>query len=121
MLLNDHNPAIVTRNLILLVILALVADSSVAAELALHFWYSAWLPEEYLEQIFATQAVMAECFALEDSALNIAFGAQSTIMGKFERGTMMDLPWQLSSRHELQKANREIERVRVVPNILSWY
>lgn len=45
--LNDINPHIVSRNIALLLILGTIPDEVVAADIALHFWYSVFLPMEY--------------------------------------------------------------------------
>lgn len=50
-LLNDANPFVFCRNLILLLILGGVPDENLAADVALHFWYSVFMPAEYRLQI----------------------------------------------------------------------
>lgn len=47
MLLNDHNPYIVLRNLLLLLILGKYADQHSVVDVALHFWYSTFVPVHY--------------------------------------------------------------------------
>ncbi|KAF9533232.1 hypothetical protein CPB83DRAFT_538125 [Crepidotus variabilis] len=46
-LVNDYNLPIVCRNIILLLILANVPDEMEAADIALHFWYSVFMPMSY--------------------------------------------------------------------------
>ncbi|RXW19088.1 hypothetical protein EST38_g6766 [Candolleomyces aberdarensis] len=46
-LINDANPYVFCRNLALLLILACVPDEKLAADIALHFWYSVFMPAEY--------------------------------------------------------------------------
>jgi hypothetical protein len=45
--LNDHEYLITLRNIILLQILGTVSDIRLAADIALHFWYSAFMPRDY--------------------------------------------------------------------------
>lgn len=47
MVINDLTLPVVCRNIILLLILGTIPDEVFAAEIALHFWYSAFLPFEY--------------------------------------------------------------------------
>jgi hypothetical protein len=45
--MNDHNPYVVARNLLLLMVITGVNDESLAADIALHLWYSAFIPLDY--------------------------------------------------------------------------
>lgn len=49
-LINDNILTISARHVILLILLGTTADESLAADLALHFWYSAFVPVEYKEK-----------------------------------------------------------------------
>jgi hypothetical protein len=46
-LLNDFSPHVVVRNIILLLCLGNIVDEATAVDVALHFWYSAFMPIEY--------------------------------------------------------------------------
>lgn len=50
-LINDADPHIVLRNTILLQTLGCIEDKAKAVDIALHTWYSAFLPEDYYAQI----------------------------------------------------------------------
>ncbi|KAJ2921112.1 hypothetical protein H1R20_g15980, partial [Candolleomyces eurysporus] len=50
-LINDGNPYVFCRNLVLLLILACVPDEKLAADVALHFWYSVFIPTQYRLQV----------------------------------------------------------------------
>lgn len=50
-LINDLNDYTVLRNLFILETLGTVADHAKAADIALHVWYSAFIPQQYLAQI----------------------------------------------------------------------
>lgn len=49
--LNDHNPMVVCRNLMILSILGIISDVEEAAEHALHLWYSVFQPISYQTRI----------------------------------------------------------------------
>jgi hypothetical protein len=50
---NDLQPRVSTRNLLLLLAIAGVRNQDLAADIALHFWYSAFMPKEYNDRIAA--------------------------------------------------------------------
>ncbi|KAF5361312.1 hypothetical protein D9758_010291 [Tetrapyrgos nigripes] len=49
--INDRDPMVQCRNLLLLIILGMVPDLSDATEIALHFWYSLFLPSSWLSKL----------------------------------------------------------------------
>ncbi|KIJ61530.1 hypothetical protein HYDPIDRAFT_31140 [Hydnomerulius pinastri MD-312] len=53
-LLNDVSHPIVSRNIVLLLILGAVPNEAIAANMAIHFWFSAFLPSAYRLRILAT-------------------------------------------------------------------
>ncbi|KJA20347.1 hypothetical protein HYPSUDRAFT_203842 [Hypholoma sublateritium FD-334 SS-4] len=65
-LINDYSPDIVARNIILVLILATIPDENLAADIALHFWYSAWMPREYKERIEVLIAQFLHDWCCED-------------------------------------------------------
>ena len=46
-ILSDYEPIVVLRNIIILLALGCTPDKTKAAELALHAWYSAFVPNEH--------------------------------------------------------------------------
>ena len=52
-LLNDKCLPVVARNIVILLILGTVPDETMAADIALHFWYSVFMPAEYRTSILA--------------------------------------------------------------------
>ncbi|OJA20467.1 hypothetical protein AZE42_04908 [Rhizopogon vesiculosus] len=52
-LINDRTLPVVTRNIAILLILGTVSDETMAADIALHFWYSVFIPAEYGNNISA--------------------------------------------------------------------
>ncbi|OAX32095.1 hypothetical protein K503DRAFT_20610 [Rhizopogon vinicolor AM-OR11-026] len=55
-LMNDINLPVVARNLTTLLILGTVSDETLAADMALHFWYSVFMPVEYCTKIMVMVA-----------------------------------------------------------------
>ena len=70
-LLNDFNPVVFNRNLLILLILLLVEDECLAVDIALHFWYSVFIPIEYQMQIGATVVTSALPALLEHRRLSL--------------------------------------------------
>ena len=55
-LLNDHSIFVVVRNILLLMFLGTIADKRKAVDIALHFWYSAFIPQEYHAELLSIAA-----------------------------------------------------------------
>ncbi|KAG0697937.1 hypothetical protein DFH29DRAFT_944009 [Suillus ampliporus] len=55
-LLNDFCSPVVARNIVILLILGTVPDETMAVDIALHFWYSVFMPAEYGSIIMALVA-----------------------------------------------------------------
>lgn len=51
--LNDHQPRVVLRNTLILYVLLEIEDKFLAAEIALHLWYSTFMPVEYEARILS--------------------------------------------------------------------
>lgn len=79
-LINDHSREIVARNIILILILATIPDENLAADIALHFWYSAWMPREYKERIEVLIAQFLHDWCLvDDLSSTLSFGAHGCL------------------------------------------
>ncbi|KAF6752082.1 hypothetical protein DFP72DRAFT_991169 [Ephemerocybe angulata] len=52
-LINDGNPFVAYRNIMLLLILGTLPEEDMAVDIALHFWYSTFMPAEYHVQLSA--------------------------------------------------------------------
>ncbi|RXW23557.1 hypothetical protein EST38_g2280 [Candolleomyces aberdarensis] len=75
-LLNDA-PPIASQNLLLLTTLATVPDEVLAADIALHYWYSAFLLPEYEAQVqLAADIVLNK---IQDEQGNVPLGEKSTL------------------------------------------
>ncbi len=112
MLLNDHNPTIVARNLLLLLLLGMIPDMESAVELALHFWYTIMLPMEYNIYLQCILTMVAECYQ-DDGTLDISIGRGSKVRAKLQSSVFTMMLSMVTSRYGLQEANAEIDRVQL--------
>ncbi|KAF8626500.1 hypothetical protein AX17_006553 [Amanita inopinata Kibby_2008] len=110
-LFNDGTLPIVFRNAVLLYILGTVEDESLAADMALHFWYSAFLPVEYRIRI---SAVVTPFLAnLYD---NHPIGPLSTIRCLFPTDVKEHFLHFCSSSFPIGEAQEELDCVRNAPH-----
>lgn len=77
--LNDISPEVASRNLLLLQVFNGIPDPKLAADIALHLWYSAFLPQEHLERIY-------RCWLLPSDKPNIRRTAQGMHLDWKEEG-----------------------------------
>lgn len=113
-LLNDLNLVIVCRNVMLLLILGNIPDESVAADIALHFWYSAFMPMEYCLQL----SVIASKFIpqTKNGKIVIPLGPYSTLSFCLpEEATHVFLSF-ISSTLTMDDSQKEYDRVRNAPS-----
>ncbi|KAK7445724.1 hypothetical protein VKT23_014719 [Stygiomarasmius scandens] len=84
MLINDFNPVVVSRNFLILMILGLLSDIDEATELALHLWYSVFLPESWNTHVLTIlEAVRFEL----DRSHRFSFGPNSNLNITFSNDT----------------------------------
>ncbi|KAJ2921018.1 hypothetical protein H1R20_g16078, partial [Candolleomyces eurysporus] len=76
-LLNDVTTPIACRNLALLLILGTIPDEALAADVALHLWYSVFLPKEYRVQVGL--AIAAALDKSCDDSTSVPVGRRSTV------------------------------------------
>lgn len=80
LLLNDINIPNVCRNIVLLLIMGNVSDETTAADIALHFWYSVFMPGEYRLQITAILTkFLADLHATGGIGTPLRLGPQSLL------------------------------------------
>ena len=72
-LINDHNSIVTLRNILTLLILGSVSDKRVAADIALHFWYSAFLSARYYTRI----AMLAAEVVASQANLSVELGPRA--------------------------------------------
>jgi hypothetical protein len=113
-LLNDLNLAIVCRNVMLLLILGNIPDESLAADIALHFWYSAFMPMEYRLQLSTLVSKFIQ--QTKDGKVVIPLGPHSTLSCCLpEEATYFFLHF-ISSNLTVGDAQEEYDRVRNAPS-----
>lgn len=115
--LNDREPMVVLRNILLLVILGTTEDDVEAAELALHLWYSAFLRER--QQARVSEALIKIMGPMiRNGNFSVKLGKQSNISGTMSMQTRTTLGMIFESNLEFGDIVNEINRVRYVPLLL---
>lgn len=79
MLVNDDDPVVITRLLIILSMLGSAEDTRNACDAALHYWYSAALVEGYSEKILPL-TMGALIHKIEDGSFNLVPGYDGTTL-----------------------------------------
>ena len=113
-LVNDWTLPVVCRNLILLFILGTIPDEAMAADIALHFWYSAFMPGEYRLRLSS----MLSSFLTQHCPVASAFplGPHSTLSCALPPNVMPHLLHCISSSLSLDDVQGEYDRVRTAPS-----
>lgn len=120
-LINDKNPAVTSRNLVLLLILGTLPDEDTAVDAALHFWYSAFMPAEYHMQMCAALNRFLRHLDDEPAPGPFALGGDSTLS---VHGSPTSMPmlygffqrYISSSSISMDEAQIEYDRVRSAPS-----
>lgn len=116
-LLNDREPIIVVRNIILLLILGTMSEKEIATDLALHFWYSAMVPTEYdlqLQQILLGFVETLDRSELDILSMSTSLGPNSTLSGKLGPRVMTALAQMTYVHYDVEDISKELQRVRFV-------
>lgn len=117
-LLNDREPLIVLRNILLLLILGKVTDKVKAADIALHMWYSAFVPAEYdIATLSILVPFLDEIERSEEGEIltfSSSLGTNSTLSGVTSTEVGLWLGTMMGVQHELSDVAKELERVRCV-------
>ena len=114
-LLNDFNPFIFCRNIVLLLILGNVSDETIAADMALHFWYSAFIPVEYRLQLSAILLPFLQSFLQQDQPTTI-LGSRSKLSTTFSKDVAMIFSHFISCSLSVGDIQDEYNRVRTAPS-----
>ncbi|KAH8101977.1 hypothetical protein BXZ70DRAFT_987516 [Cristinia sonorae] len=116
-LLNDGEPNIVIRNIMLLLILGSTLNPMDAANVALHFWYSVYLPEEYFTFIvFRMGDFSAHAMNHKEESYSTKIGSRAVLSGEMSKRffhLMTQMP--LNASYGVQGVKREMNRVRFGP------
>ena len=112
-LLNDINPSIVCRNILLLLILGNIQDEVIAADIALHFWYSAFMPMEYRFQISAVLSKFLQ--QTKEGKIIVPLGLRSTLSCYLPEDATYFFLHFISDSISIHDAQEEYSRVRNAP------
>ncbi|CCL98311.1 uncharacterized protein FIBRA_00305 [Fibroporia radiculosa] len=113
--LNDHNPMIVARNLALLILLSSTENKRKAADLAVHYWYSAFVPEMYNAEMKLAVTNVLTSFD-DDCSLSHSLSTKSRLEGCPGKAVMSTLAQCLISERSygMTDAQNELVRSRVI-------
>ncbi|KAI0308664.1 hypothetical protein OF83DRAFT_196974 [Amylostereum chailletii] len=107
--LNDRDPILSFRNALTLSILGGEQDKQEAARIALHLWYSCFLPPEYDARVSShEQKIMTSG---KDGHLDLHLSQRSTLQGKLDPDFCRIMS-AASSSLTYEDIKREIQRVR---------
>jgi len=113
-LLNDFNPFIFCRNVVLLLILGNVSDETIAADMALHFWYSTFMPAEYSVQLSAILLPFLQ--QVSQGNLTVTLGPRSKLTTIFSQDVAKIFSHFISSSLSIGDIQDEYDRVRTAPS-----
>lgn len=116
-LLNDHNVPIVCRNIVILLILGTIPDKTVAADIALHFWYSVFMPEEHCISISAIIALsMKRAYDQGFGSLVIPLGQNSSLTCTITKPMSIFFGHYISTSFSVQEIQGQYDKVRNAPS-----
>lgn len=116
-LLNDHNVPIVCRNIVILLILGTTADKAMAADIALHFWYSMFMPAEYRISISAIITLwMKRAYDQGFGSLVIPLGQNSSLTFTITKPMCIYLGHYNSTSFSVQDIQNQYDKVRNAPS-----
>jgi len=117
-LLNDASKVIVSRNIVLLLILGAMTNESVAADIALHFWYSVFLPDEHRLRILASLVLILQQHTDKTELLSVGLGRRAKLTCLVPREITDHLLYTVGPILSTAQAQEEYERVYATPGRL---
>jgi hypothetical protein len=111
LVINDRDPFVTLRNILLLQMLGTITDKREAVDLALHFWYSAFIPAEYHLQIS-----MIAMELLQDGSRNVALGPNAHLQADVNHDMRMMCGALCMSEqaYDMSHAANELGRIRYI-------
>ena len=107
--INDQAPIVCLRNLVLLILLGTIEDPSVAAELSLHLWYSAFTQMGHPLMVISTIAPLIPTFS--NPKFSIELGSTSRLSGALSSDTVTLLGIMLQANADVSTTQAEMDRV----------
>ncbi|KDQ11253.1 hypothetical protein BOTBODRAFT_57569 [Botryobasidium botryosum FD-172 SS1] len=107
-LLNDREPIIFIRNILLLRLLGMIPDHAQAAEIALHYWYSASVPPEF-------ETKMAETMQGWTKGV-CKLGSQATLSSKIDTSVKFMAMGILNAQYTIGDAYKSMNGARFAPS-----
>ncbi|KAI0315993.1 hypothetical protein OF83DRAFT_1245784 [Amylostereum chailletii] len=116
--LNDRNPFVSIRNVLILSILGSMRDKRIAADIALHMWYSSFVPENYHTAIALCAADVAKSHSNGRFLFTFPGGGGTTFSGALSASDQRLLASLVSSstHYGAEDAKTELHRVRFSPS-----
>lgn len=114
-MLNDLNPHVVSRNIALLLILGTIPDEIIAADIALHFWYSVFMPMQYRLRILSMVSALLKA-SNPDNPIVASLGPHSTMTCLVTPDVLRLLMENVGPVISQERAQKEYERVRRAPS-----
>jgi hypothetical protein len=115
--INDVAPFVTIRNILLLSLLGKIPDARKAADVALHVWYSAFLPPEY-HLLLAQQGVELMQSRKPDGTFSMTLGpklaSRVTMDGTMPEGNMEMLGMLITSKYTVAQVNEAMHNVKYV-------
>ncbi|KAF5374237.1 hypothetical protein D9758_004727 [Tetrapyrgos nigripes] len=126
-LINDHDPMVVCRNILVLAILGLGDDVEDAAELALHLWYSVFLPGDAWAirslKLYQELGILPSAKATSSHRL-LSFGSHSSLNVVFDDETLRTMLTTIAtntiSRLTPAVANNALHNVMMAPQRVDY-
>ena len=116
-LLNDHNVPIVCHNIIILLILGTTLDKTMAADIALHFWYSAFMPSEYRTSFSAIITLwMKRTIDQGFGSLVIPLGQHSSLTCTITKPMCIYFGHYISTAFSVPEIQNQYDKVRNAPS-----
>ncbi|KZT23909.1 hypothetical protein NEOLEDRAFT_1163492 [Neolentinus lepideus HHB14362 ss-1] len=120
-LLNDRDPFVTVRNLVLLFLLGTIDDEVLATDLALHYWYSVFLPVEYHLNIMMTMRPLVEKLASYPPGRSFALGNHSELVYDVPCSAIDLMLVTFKRTYDMDDAFSEYIRVRFAPRRRDYH
>ncbi|KAF8800836.1 hypothetical protein BYT27DRAFT_7245483 [Phlegmacium glaucopus] len=115
-LVNDVTLPVICRNIVLLIILGTIPDEKNAADVALHFWYSAFIPMEYSQQLMSVLTSFMQHKSESHDSHVFPLGPHSTLSCSLPLHAKEYFLHFVSSSISVTDAQDEYDRVRNAPS-----